>query len=344
MLTLRERIQYKLESIWYSIIDMFGDSGRKPLMIFAALAVLLTLRSARRNLKTLKPAVMSGYVPNNNPYNPMGTQRSSSFGQSSSFGSPPGGLSSGGSGLGGGMGMAGQQPSSPYGQQTRLGGPPQMSSGMGSPSSPMSSSPLTSGGATSTGSTSTTGMGTASLHDANGQNVYAIDSSAVAWKDYGGKSEFNGQIETVQAFDDYMAVMNVLNSPGTNKVLVVDGGSSTRAAIFDAAAAQTAQRNGWSGVILTGAVRDSNILSSMNIGVKALGTTPIKGNSNGAAQPMGGAPQQMGGAPQQMGGGGGGQKGIPLNIGGTNINPGVFIYADKVRNKMRGKTMNEIFL
>jgi len=131
---------------------------------------------------------------------------------------------------------------------------------------------------------------------------------------------------------------------GTNKVLVVDGGSSTRAAIFDAAAAQTAQRNGWSGVILTGAVRDSNILSSMNIGVKALGTTPIKGNSNGAAQPMGGAPQQMGGAPQQMGGGGGGQKGIPLNIGGTNINPGVFIYADKVRNKMRGKTMNEIFL
>jgi len=37
----------------------------------------------------------------------------------------------------------------------------------------------------------------------------------------------------------------------------------------------------------------------------------------------------MGGAPQQMGGGGGGQKGIPLNIGGTNINPGVFIYADK---------------
>jgi len=41
--------------------------------------------------------------------------------------------------------------------------------------------------------------------------------------------------------------------------------------------ASAALRNGWKGVIVHGVVRNTAQLSRMQIGVKALGTSPIKG-------------------------------------------------------------------
>lgn len=92
---------------------------------------------------------------------------------------------------------------------------------------------------------------------------------------------------------------------GHGKVLVVDGGASLRSSIFDSSAASTAQRNGWQGVILNGAVRHAKSLAAIPFGVKALGTTPIKGRSTT------------------------GQRGQSLNFGGVQISPGWFIYADQ---------------
>ena len=34
--------------------------------------------------------------------------------------------------------------------------------------------------------------------------------------------------------------------------------------------------NGWSGFIINGCIRDSEIVSTINIGIKALGTMPLK--------------------------------------------------------------------
>jgi len=85
----------------------------------------------------------------------------------------------------------------------------------------------------------------------------------------------------------------------------VDGGGDLRAAIFDANMAMAAQRNGWKGVIIHGAVRNARQLATTNIGIKALGTNPVRGQAQK------------------------GQPGAALTFGGLQINPGFWIYADK---------------
>ena len=85
----------------------------------------------------------------------------------------------------------------------------------------------------------------------------------------------------------------------------MDGGGDLRAAIFDANMAMAAQRNGWKGVIIHGAVRNARQLATTNIGIKALGTNPVRGQAQK------------------------GQPGAALTFGGLQINPGFWIYADK---------------
>ena len=69
--------------------------------------------------------------------------------------------------------------------------------------------------------------------------------------------------------------------------------------------AMAAQRNGWKGVIIHGAVRNARQLATTNIGIKALGTNPVRGQAQK------------------------GQPGAALTFGGLQINPGFWIYADK---------------
>mmetsp|Transcript_25798 Transcript_25798/g.53886 ORF Transcript_25798/g.53886 Transcript_25798/m.53886 type:complete len:400 (+) Transcript_25798:287-1486(+) len=150
------------------------------------------------------------------------------------------------------------------------------------------------------------GKSTANLADAQPQAVVALDAS-VHFYDYGGASGFSGQIETVQAFDAPNFVSQVLNQPGQNKVLVIDAGGlrSGMGAVFDGDMANAAVRNGWKGVIVNGAIRNAAQLSRMTtFGVKALGTSPKKGN---AAM---------------------GQKGVAVTIGNSQLQPGWWVYAD----------------
>ena len=63
--------------------------------------------------------------------------------------------------------------------------------------------------------------------------------------------------------------------------------------------------NGWSGVIVNGAVRDSAILRTLDIGIKALGTNPRKSTQTGA-----------------------GEKDVPVEFGGVVFNPGEMVYSD----------------
>jgi regulator of ribonuclease activity A len=149
------------------------------------------------------------------------------------------------------------------------------------------------------------GKSTGSLADSNPTSTITLDPS-MHFYDYGGVSSFSGQIETVQAYDAPNFVSQVVNTPGMNKVLIIDGGGMRPdgGAVFDGDMASAASRNGWKGVIVHGVVRDVQQLQRTQIGVKALGSSPIKGK--GAM----------------------GQKSAMLNIGGRQIQPGWWVYAD----------------
>jgi regulator of ribonuclease activity A len=150
------------------------------------------------------------------------------------------------------------------------------------------------------------GKGTAALADSNPGTVVALDPT-VRLDDYGGQSSFHGPIETAQAFGTTDLVSQMLNQPGQNRILVIDGGGARPdgASAFDGAMAASASRNGWRGVIVNGYVRDAAALRRTNLGVKALGTSPVK-----------------------AAGGMAGQQGLAVGIGATQFQPGWWAYAD----------------
>ena len=150
------------------------------------------------------------------------------------------------------------------------------------------------------------GKSLATLVDSNPTSIVVLDPS-IHFYDYGGSPSFYGQIETIQAFDSPNFVNQVINLPGQNKVLVIDGGGirSDLHAVFDSDMANIASRNGWKGVIVYGFVRNVSQLQRLsNFGVKALGTCPIKGKGDV------------------------GQKGMELSLGTTQIQSGWWAYAD----------------
>jgi regulator of ribonuclease activity A len=151
------------------------------------------------------------------------------------------------------------------------------------------------------------GKGTANLVDANPSVAFSVDPS-VRFHDYGGAVDFYGQVDIIQAFDAPSFVSQIISQPGQSKVLVIDGGGSMNSALFDADMANTAMRNGWKGVIVNGAVRNSGQLSKIAFGVKALGTNPVKGRGMN------------------------GQRGAVVSIGSTQLQNGLWVYADGVRH------------
>eukprot|EP00882_Tetradesmus_deserticola_P011843 GHRQ01012535.1.p1 GENE.GHRQ01012535.1~~GHRQ01012535.1.p1 ORF type:complete len:213 (+),score=42.14 GHRQ01012535.1:410-1048(+) len=94
--------------------------------------------------------------------------------------------------------------------------------------------------------------------------------------------------------------------PGTGRVLVVDGGGSKRCALLGDNIAEMAHKNGWSGVVIYGCIRDSEDIGKMPLGVKALGTYPLKSAKRDV-----------------------GLADVPVTIAGVTVEPGDWLYADK---------------
>ncbi|TAM11367.1 MAG: RraA family protein [Nevskiaceae bacterium] len=94
--------------------------------------------------------------------------------------------------------------------------------------------------------------------------------------DYGGTLAFHGPIVTLKLFEDNAQVRKTLETAGQGRVLVVDGGGSLRCALVGGNLGALAEKNGWAGVVVNGAIRDSEELVAQDIGVKALGTCPRK--------------------------------------------------------------------
>ncbi len=93
---------------------------------------------------------------------------------------------------------------------------------------------------------------------------------------YGGIPAFCGLISTVRCPDDNSKVREALSEEGQGRVLVIDGAASMRCALLGDILAGKAQDNNWSGVIVNGCIRDSAVIATLSVGVKALATHPLK--------------------------------------------------------------------
>jgi regulator of ribonuclease activity A len=144
---------------------------------------------------------------------------------------------------------------------------------------------------------------TADLVDEHGE---ALQSCDLQLRQFGGRRRFHGPIRTVACFEDNALVRQVLSEPGDGAVLVVDGGGSLHTALMGDLIAGLAQANGWAGLVVHGAVRDTEALGGLAIGIKALGSNPRKTAKLAA-----------------------GQVDVPVHFGGVSFRPGGHLYSDE---------------
>ncbi len=137
------------------------------------------------------------------------------------------------------------------------------------------------------------------------------------FKNYGGKSSFGGQIVTIKCYEDNSVVKETASIPGNGKIIVVDGGGSLRRALLGDLIAENAVQNGWEGFIIYGCIRDVDDISTMNLGVKALNTNPLKTDKKGI-----------------------GDLNIPVSFGGVTFKPGEYVYADSNGIIVSSKPLN----
>ncbi len=138
-------------------------------------------------------------------------------------------------------------------------------------------------------------------------NIYAdlIDVVDPIFSNYGGRSSFGGKVVTLKCFENNGLITQLLNTEGVGKVLVIDGGGSTRRALIDVEIALLAAENGWEGILCYGSVRDVDALEEIDIGIQGLVSIPV-GATNVDV----------------------GESDLAINFGGVTFLPDDHVYAD----------------
>jgi len=95
------------------------------------------------------------------------------------------------------------------------------------------------------------------------------------FRDFGARRNFFGTVATVKCFEDNTSVREAVQSPGGDRVLVVDGGGSLRRALVGGNLAGAAEKSGWAGIVIYGAVRDLEEMARCQIGIRALALLPL---------------------------------------------------------------------
>jgi regulator of ribonuclease activity A len=95
------------------------------------------------------------------------------------------------------------------------------------------------------------------------------------FRDFGGRAAFAGPVTTVKCFEDNTSVKAAVESPGHDRVLVVDGAGSLRRALLGDNLGAAAARNGWAGLVIDGCVRDVAELAACDVGIRALAAMPL---------------------------------------------------------------------
>jgi len=138
-------------------------------------------------------------------------------------------------------------------------------------------------------------------------NLYAdvIDVVEPIFSNYGGRASFGGQVVTIKCFEDNGLIIKAVEEEGEGKVLVIDGGGSTRRALIDIYIAETAAKNNWEGIVCYGSVRDVDALEEVDIGIQGLLSIPVGASDSDI-----------------------GESDLAINFGGVTFLPDDHIYAD----------------
>lgn len=126
------------------------------------------------------------------------------------------------------------------------------------------------------------------------------------FRPFAAVARFSGQVSTVRCFEDNALVKAALDSPGQQRVLVVDGGASLRRALVGGNLGAAAARNGWAGVLVNGCVRDCAELLLLPIGILALAPMPMPPRKQGQ-----------------------GERDVDVLIQGVWVRSGDWLYADE---------------
>lgn len=137
-------------------------------------------------------------------------------------------------------------------------------------------------------------------------------------RSYGGRIAFAGPAATVKCHEDNSRVRELAATPGEGRVMVVDGGGSLRRALLGDQIAANAVRNGWSGFLVFGCVRDVEALAALPLGVQALASHPMKTEKRGL-----------------------GEVDVPVAFAGLSIARGDWVYADANGVLVAGARLHE---
>ena len=144
---------------------------------------------------------------------------------------------------------------------------------------------------------------TADLSDANEGK---LQIARPGLHNFGGKRQFHGEMVTIRADGDFSRVREQVNLPANGMVLVIDNDAALDCAMIGDLLADAALKNGWSGVIVNGCIRDAADIAQMEIGVRAL-----------AANPQRGARQDRG------------EVNVEVEFLGAVFRPGEYLYSDE---------------
>jgi len=144
---------------------------------------------------------------------------------------------------------------------------------------------------------------TADLVDEHESSLRCCD---VQFRQFGGVARFAGPVRTIKCFEDNTLIKQALSEPGDGAVLVVDGGGSLRTSLLGDYIAGLGVKNGWAGMVFWGAVRDVVALGKLAIGLKALGSNPLRSTKTGS-----------------------GQRDVAVSFGGIVFRPGDWLYSDE---------------
>jgi len=152
------------------------------------------------------------------------------------------------------------------------------------------------------------GYATTDLYDAcehdDGAAVQVLEPGLLG--DYGGRARFHGEVVTLQTFADNSMVRELLACPGEGRVLVVHGGDSLHYALLGDMLATLGMNNGWSGAGIGGSGRETEVLATLECGVKARAASPHRSPKRGL-----------------------GSRDVELHFGGVSFRPGAHLYADR---------------
>jgi len=146
-------------------------------------------------------------------------------------------------------------------------------------------------------------LSNADISDANADSTQVCN---LQFRNFGKRLRFHGRCYPLCVHEDHRPVDEVVSQSGEGQVLVVDAGASLRIGVLGDRLAGIAAANGWAGVVIFGAIRDSTAINQIDIGVKALGVTALRSRE---AQPS--------------------QKGDAVMFGGISFDRNTWVYCDE---------------